>query len=146
MKIFLDANVCLDLLDSNRPTSTKSINWFLANKDNSILKFYFSSDFITTFYYILTEKRKVEPKKAILAIDLLVDEIIPVYIKNQDFLQAKDNFFKNKFNDFEDLIILNSANRIGCKEFITNDKKLLALKNFEHLKLISPTFGTLNKR
>jgi predicted nucleic acid-binding protein len=43
MKIFLDANICLDLLDTTRPTSQKSVHWYLSNKE---YQFYFSTDFI----------------------------------------------------------------------------------------------------
>ena len=54
MKILLDANICLDLLDTSRPTSNRSVEWYLANKDNEEYEFFFSGDFITTFYYVLT--------------------------------------------------------------------------------------------
>ena len=89
MKIFLDANICLDLLDTKRPTSKKSVEWYLANKDEESYHFYFSSDFITTFYYILTEKRKYNPKDTLLAVDALCSEITPFYIKHDDFIFAK---------------------------------------------------------
>lgn len=63
MNIFLDANICLDLLDTTRPTSKQSVQWYLEHKDDESINFYFSGDFITTFYYILTEKRKHDAKK-----------------------------------------------------------------------------------
>jgi len=34
MKIFLDANICLDLLDTTRTTSKRSVKWYLENKDD----------------------------------------------------------------------------------------------------------------
>ena len=138
MKIFLDANICLDLLDTSRPTSKKSIEWYLANKDNEAYAFFFSGDFITTLYYVLTEKRKHNPKSTLLAIDALSDEIIPHYITHMDFQNAKEAFFNNLFKDFEDLIILSSASRIGTKRFVTNDKKLLELKKFQNMEIVTP--------
>jgi len=138
MKIFLDANICLDLLDNTRDTSKNSIKWYLNNKDNKDYDFYFSGDFITTFYYILTQKRKYNGKKTLIAIDSISDEIFPHYITNRDFIDAKNQFLNNIFNDFEDLIVLNSANRLNCKKFVTNDKNVLKLKNYLNMEIIKP--------
>lgn len=138
IKIFLDANICLDLLDTTRPTSKKSVDWYLKYKDNNDYEFYFSSDFITTFYYILTQKRKHNPKNTLKAIDALTEEIFPHYMKHNDFLEAKNQFFDGVFGDFEDLIILNSASRLNCTKFITNDKELLKLKKYLNIEIIKP--------
>ena len=137
MKIFLDANICLDLLDSTRPTSKDSIAWYMRHKDDSSLVFYFSSDFITTFYYILTERRKIDKQKVISAIDALCLEVTPFYLKHSDFINAKDTFKHNVLDDFEDLMILHSALRCGSDKFITNDKALLKLKQFDTLSIVS---------
>ncbi len=121
----LDANICLDLLDTKRTTSKASIKWYMENKDDSKKEFYFSGNFITTIYYILTQKRKYTTKDTIDVIDVidaLSSEIIPCYINH---------------NDFEDLIILNSAKRIGCDLFITNDKELLEFENFRGVRIIA---------
>jgi len=137
MKIFLDANICLDLLDTKRPTSKESVEWYMLNKDNENNEFYFSSDFITTFYYILTQKRKHNSKDTIIAIDALSSEIIPLYMIHSDFISAKNNFFEGIMDDFEDLIVLNSADRFSCNTFITNDKELLALGKFNEMNIVS---------
>lgn len=138
MNIFLDANICLDLLDTKRPTSKKSIDWYMKNKDNEDITFYFSSDFITTFYYILTQKRKIDSKYALNAIEQLSNEIVPHYIIHNDFLVAKSKLYDDTLDDFEDLLVLSSASRLGCKEFITNDKELLSLKIYDGIKIVSP--------
>ncbi len=138
MKIFLDANICLDLLDTTRSTSKKSVQWYLKHKDIEDYEFYFSGDFITTFYYILTQKRKHNPKDTIYAIDALSSEVLPHYIIHNDFLGAKNQFFEDKFNDFEDLIILNSASRLDSGKFITNDKELLKLKQYLNMQIKTP--------
>jgi len=135
MKIFLDANICLDLLDTTRVNSKNSIDFYKKNISNS---FYFSGDFITTFYYIMTERKKYDKQKTIKAIDLLSQNIEPVYIIHTDFLYAKRDFFKNVFEDFEDLIILHSALRKNCDKFITNDKVLNNLQIFYNLNIESP--------
>lgn len=135
MKIFLDANICLDFLDSSRLDSKNSINWYMKNKDNQDFEFYFSGDFITTFYYILTQKKKLKANIVINAINQLCEEIIPVYLVHSDFLLAQKTFSENIFDDFEDLMILHSASRIDSDIFVTNDKKILELKIFNRLKI-----------
>jgi predicted nucleic-acid-binding protein len=137
MKVFLDANICLDLLDSTRLTSKNSIAWYMKNKDKPDMEFYFSGDFITTIYYHLTEKRKLERKLVIEAIDALCGEISPIYLSHSDFQLAKKSFFDGVFDDFEDLIVLQSGIRFGCEKFLTNDKKLLQLNSFENMKIVS---------
>ena len=138
MKIFLDASICLDLLDTTRVTSKDSVEWYLSLKDDKEKEFFFSGDFITTFFYVLTQKRKVSPKETLKAIDLMAQEIIPCYIKHSDYLSAKNNLFDNMLDDLEDLIVLNSASEVGCSMFITNDKKLLQLKMYKDMRIVKP--------
>ncbi len=138
MSVFLDANICLDLLDTTRPTSKDSVAWYMAHKDDTKTLFYFSGDFITTFYYILTERRGVDRYKAVRAIDALSEEIIPFYLEQSDFTAAKQSFYEAVSNDFEDLIILHSALRCGCTSFLTNDIALLRLKSFDTLRIEAP--------
>lgn len=126
MKIFLD---------SSRLNSKDSISWYMKNKDNQDLEFYFSGDFITTFYYILTQKRKLEANIVINAINQLCQEITPLYLVHTDFLLAQKSFSEDSFDDFEDLMILQSALRVNCNIFMTNDKKLLKLTNFNNIKI-----------
>jgi len=135
MHVFLDANICLDLLDTTRPTSSRSVSWYMRYKDDSALTFCFSGDFITTFYYVLSERRKIDKQKVVTAIDALSFEVQPFYINHNDFLQAKDTFGTHKLEDFEDLLILYSALRCGCDSFLTNDTQLLTLKSFETMQI-----------
>ena len=137
MNIFLDANICLDLLDTKRPTSKASVEWYMKKKDDVTLNFFFSSDFITTFYYILTQRRKYDDSKVIASIDALSLEVNPFYLAHSDFVNAKSDFFSASFNDFEDLMVLNSAVRAGCEVFMTNDKALLELGSFKGMELVA---------
>ena len=137
MKVFLDANICLDLLDSTRPTSKASVAWYMEHKDDTSLEFYFSGDFITTFYYILTERRKIDKVKVVQAIDALCMEVTPFYLGHTDFIEAKNSFFDNVCDDFEDLMILHSASRAQCHTFMTNDRLLIEMKKFNSLDIQS---------
>jgi len=135
MDIFLDANICLDLLDTTRTTSKASVSWYMKQKDDSKLHFHFSGDFITTFYYILTEKRKIDKQKVLSAIEALSFEVTPFYINHSDFLEAKNAFGQHDIDDFEDLLILYSAKRLGCSSFMTNDKHLLSCGKFDSVRI-----------
>jgi predicted nucleic acid-binding protein len=137
MNIFLDANICLDLLDTKRRTSKATVNWYLDKKDDVSLQFYFSSDFITTFYYALTERKKINAEDVVKAIEAISFEIIPFYLNHNDFVSAKNDFKDKVFDDFEDLMILNSALRCKCDIFVTNDIELLKLYEFASMKIIS---------
>ena len=138
VSIFLDANVCLDLLDTTRPTSKASVAWYMAHKDDTQKRFCFSGDFITTFYYILTERKGVERHKVVRAIDALSEEVTPFYLEEDDFTAAKESFFEELLDDFEDLMILHSALRAGCDTFLTNDTALCRLKRFDTLRIKTP--------
>jgi len=70
--------------------------------------------------------------------DMLSDEIKPHYLIHADFINAKEQFFNNTFEDFEDLMILTSALRVNSNQFITNDKKLFQLGKFQNIAIVSP--------
>ena len=90
------------------------------------------------FTIFLTEKRKYEGKKTLQAIEMLSNEIKPHYLTHADFTTAKEEFFSNTFEDFEDLLIVSSASRIKTSQFITNDKKLLQLNKFQNISILAP--------
>ena len=139
MKIFLDANVCLDLLDTKRPTSEASVAWYMEHKDDEGLSFYFSGDFITTLYYHLTQKQKRNAALVVKAINALCEEVTPVYLAHSDFKLAQRSFFDEALlDDFEDFMVLHSALRNGCNILITRDKKMLQLQNFYDIVIKLP--------
>ncbi|MGM0533633.1 MAG: type II toxin-antitoxin system VapC family toxin [Campylobacterota bacterium] len=139
MKIFLDANICLDLLDTTRSRARDSIAWYMKNKDLPDTGFYFSGDFITTIYYVLTQKQKLNASKVIQAIDALCEEVTPLYLKHVDFKAAQKSFLQDRIlNDFEDLIVLHSALRNGCDLFMSNDKAVGAINTFYTIKIETP--------
>lgn len=139
MNIFLDANICLDLLDTRRVTAKATVDWYMGKKDDLSLQFYFSSDFMTTFYYVLTERKKINAEDVVKAIEAISFEITPFYLNHSDFVSAKNDFNDKVFNDFEDLMILNSALRCECDMFVTNDRELLKLGKFGTMKIVNVT-------
>jgi len=130
MNVFLDANICLDLLDTTRPTSAASVAWYMQHKDDVRLRFYFSGDFITTIYYILSERRRIDGETVVRAIDALSMEVTPFYLEHADFVAAKKSYEKGVCRDFEDAVILHSALRAKSDLFLSNDARLLAKGTF----------------
>ena len=137
MRIFFDANICLDLLDRTRPTSEAAIMWYIAHKDDEDTQFLFSGDFITTIFYILNERKKFPSEEVVAAIDALCEEIVPFYIEHSDYLLAKASFDEGRSGDFEDLMILASAKRAKCDLFLTNDTELLDMREFDGMQIDS---------
>jgi len=136
MRVFLDANICLDLLDRTRPTSEAAIKWYMKHKDDENTQFFFSGDFITTIFYILNERKKFSAEEVVAAIDALCEEITPFYLEHSDYLLAKDLFDEGRSSDFEDLMILALAKRAKCDLFLTNDTGLLGIGEFEGMQIV----------
>ena len=135
MTLFLDTNICLDLLDTSRPTSSQTVDWYLSHKDDTTITFHFTADAITTIYYILTERRRVDPLRVVEAIDALSVEIIPYYLTSSDFVMAKQSYYEKRLDDFEDLMVLHSAVRAGSAMFATNDLTIGNLGQFETMRI-----------
>ena len=89
-------------------------------------------------YYILTEKRNVPAAVVIEAIEALSEEIAPFYLSHRDFLLAKERFFAGVFEDFEDMLILESASRAGTGRFVTHDRRLAELRQYGDMQIIRP--------
>ncbi|HHD82471.1 MAG TPA: hypothetical protein ENK82_08075 [Campylobacterales bacterium] len=83
----------------------------------------------------MTKKRKYSASDVIATIDALSLEITPFYLNHHDFIHVKRDFVDEVFNDFEDLMVLNSALRCECNVFVTNDKTLLELGEFKDMKI-----------
>ena len=119
-KVFVDANVIIDMFDKNRENCVVAnmIMNYCVDKD---IQLYTSCDLVTTVYYILSKKGK---KKALEDIKAASDifELIP--FANEDlnraiYLMEKDQRFK----DLEDTLQYVLAKKEGCDLILTNDKK-----------------------
>ena len=135
MNYFLDTNICLDLLDTHRPNANRAVTWYMRQKDDAQNHFYFFGDAITTIYYILTARNKIKAEHVVAAIEALCEEIQPVYMIHTDFQSAVHLFDEKLLEDFEDLIMLSTAQRGKTDTIITADQALLALKDFEGIKI-----------
>jgi len=108
MNFLLDTNICLDLLDTRRPNAQKVVEWYSSKKDDPKNHFFFFADAITTIYYVLTERKKIDPVEIVATIKMMSEEVEPLYIHHQDFQRAR---------------------------IVTRGKELYALKTFKSIAL-----------
>jgi predicted nucleic acid-binding protein len=119
-RVFLDANVILDMYDENRPfhvESSEAISILLEQKDVDIFT---SCDIITTLYYVLSKRGKTEALDSILDVNELC---IVIEFGNKEIEESCKFMKKNKnFTDLEDTIQYVMAKKVGCDLILSNDK------------------------
>jgi predicted nucleic acid-binding protein len=125
-KLFLDTNIILDLLDSDRPFSEESKILFKFIEDGTWLA-YFSESVITTTDYILKKKFTNDRRVSILT-DLL--KLVNVIACSNNIVQ---NALSKNEDDVEDAILYELALSQKLDYFISNDKQ--ALKKLATKKL-----------
>ncbi len=119
-RVFLDANIILDIYDATRPfykESTKAISILLQQKDTELFT---SCDIITTLYYLLAKKGKLEALDSILDINELytVIEFGNSEIKKSCKLMKQNS----NFTDLEDTIQYIMAKKASCDLILSNDR------------------------
>jgi predicted nucleic acid-binding protein len=118
-KVFLDANIILDIYDANRPfhkESSEAIATLLQQKDVDIFT---SCDIITTLYYVLSKKGKTEALDSILYVNEMCSII---EFTNREIEESCQLMKSNKnFKDLEDTIQFVMANKVGCDLILSND-------------------------
>lgn len=129
-KLFLDTNIILDILDTERPFSTESEVLFNLIENGNVLA-YFSESVITTTDYILIKKFTNARRVSILT-DLLklitVIECANIIVENA--------LLKNE-PDVEDAILYELALTEKVDYFITNDKQALKKQATKKLPIIT---------
>lgn len=120
-KIFLDTNILLDVLSSERISSQDTKN-LLLKYSNEKAKFVINDLSLNTLYYIGS---KLDRDKTFNFMkDITFDNpLFEVYYMNADDLKQIYNYMdKNVGEDFEDLQQYIAAKNSGCNCIITNDK------------------------
>ena len=138
MNFLLDTNICLDFLDRRRENALDTVGWYLDAKENLDNRFFLFSDAITTIYYILSERKKISKSIVVQALHEMMEEIEPLFFDALDTRQAIFLFREGVFDDFEDLLMLQTAYRHGIDVLVTRDRSLLRLDRFEKIKILSP--------
>lgn len=121
-KIFLDANILIDISYQNRPFSEDSgrlYSYFINNLDKYEL--YTSCDLFTTIYYVL--RRKLDNKSILGKLKILNKVMKVIEFGNDEIDEAIYLMESNeKFSDLEDTIQYIMARKKRCNYIITNDK------------------------
>lgn len=119
-RVFLDANIILDIYDEKRPfhvESSEAIAFLLEQKDIDIFT---SCDIITTLYYVLSKKGKMEALDSILDVN---DLCVVIEFGNKEIEESCLFMKKNKnFTDLEDTIQYIMAKKASCDLILSNDK------------------------
>ena len=138
-KVFLDFNILLDLIDTKRDTSSKTIEFIMNLKGNYKVSFYTSSNFVYTISFIL---RKNNNQEIINYIKTIIEELeLNLVDFKTNILTISELFLdKTKLNDLEDILMIFTAIEYNCNFFLTNDKEILNnRKDFENsISIITP--------
>ena len=121
-KLFFDANIILDMLDSDRG-NVKMVRALVYNALMKDIALYTSCDILSNVYYV--GRKKIE--KSVLVEEML--RILEIFdIVAIDKTLAKNALLENKIklpSDFEDLLQGQCAMVSECDLIITNDKKFV---------------------
>ena len=115
MKVFLDANILVSVLNKEYPVFTYSSR-VLSLTEVSHYKFYTSPICLAIAYYFAGKKCGNEPARR--KIDLLVSKL---QITTVNDVTVKDTCANKKIHDFEDGLQYYSAIHSGCKCIVTED-------------------------
>ncbi len=120
MKIFLDANIILDLIDLDRNNQQKTREYLKNHLINSD-ELYTSCDIFTTIYYVAS--KKIEHKQLLEELEKLLTfiEILPIDINT--ITKAMKISKSTNQKDLEDILQYTCAKDSDCKLIVTNDKK-----------------------
>lgn len=121
-KIFLDANILIDILDDTRPTSSTSAKVYEnLVRGVEVFTLYTSCDLLTTVYYFT--RKPLGQKLALDKIRKLNQIIKVIEFGNQEVEEAIELMERNeKYDDLEDTIQYVMARKEKCDYIITNDK------------------------
>ena len=118
-RIFVDANVLIDLFDTNRPLrefSVKAIQQLLETE----AELYTSCDLVTTVYYVL---RKKFGKETLVFIEKLSKMCSIVPFSNEEVEKVIELMKQDRnFKDLEDTLQYVLAKKMQCDLILSNDK------------------------
>ena len=121
-KIFLDANILIDILDDKRPASSESAKVFeILIRGVEEFTLFTSCDLLTTVYYFT--RKPLGQELALTKIKKLNQIIKVIEFGNVEVNEAIELIERNeKYTDLEDTIQYVMARKEKCDYIITNDK------------------------
>ncbi len=133
-KVFIDANVLLDLYDDTRITHQASLESITVLAGRYNVELYTSCDIITTLYYVLSKANKARALEMVVDISELCDI---VEFSNKEVVESCTlmNAEKTAYKDLEDTIQFVLAKKAQCELILSNDKGF-----------VSPTITLMNTK
>jgi len=125
MRLFLDTNIIVDLLDIRRSNSAFSLKVLEVAVFNNF-EIAISEDILTTVYYVT--KKEIARKKLLSFFEMIDDEFNVLNFKKGVVKKAIKLCQKNGKLDFKDVLQAVCAEKNNCDMIITNDKKFPQLK------------------
>ena len=123
-KIFLDANILLDTLSTNRPFSLYSVDSYLYILNCDDMELFTSCDIITTLYYV---GRKIDKDVILSNIEIFNKTLKVIEFSNKEIAQTCTLMKENKnYKDLEDTIQYILAKKQNCDLIISNDENFYA--------------------
>jgi predicted nucleic acid-binding protein len=115
MKVYLDTNIIIDVLEHREPFVKNSSAVFLMASDR-IIEGIICASAITDLYYIVRKSRK-DPKAALAAVIDLFETLTVVDTTSKDIYSATVSVI----TDFEDAVTAVAAEREGAEYIITRN-------------------------
>jgi len=130
-KIFLDANIIVDVYDNKRLFSKESKQVISNLLNDEEIQLYTSCDIITTLYYVLSK----HDKEKTLDIIIDVNEWCNVIEFGNKEIRECCTLMKNntKYKDLEDTIQYIMAKKVSADLILSNDKNFVS----EEIKLLT---------
>jgi len=123
-KVFFDANVLLDTLSTDRPSSTFSVKSYRHILSSDDIELFTSCDIITTLYYV---GRKIDKNVILNSIEVINKTLKVIDFSNKEVAQTCSLMKVDKsYKDLEDTIQYILAKKEDCDLIISNDENFYA--------------------
>ena len=140
-KVFVDANVILDLFEEDRPFHTYSVDVMSELFANEEIELFITSDMISNIFYILNSRYKYGFDNTLSVVEKLSDIYTIHSVSGDDIKDAVDICKKRIFKDYEDALQYICALREECSLIITNNPK-----DFKNASIDIKTTKELSKK
>ena len=123
MKVFIDANIFIDIFNADKPLHKYSLETYKYLIKNECL-ICTSCDLITTVYYIDSKRDK---NQALLNVQNLIKTLNVIDFSNKEIEEACKLMLKDKnYQDLEDTLQYILAKKQNCDLIISNDEKFVS--------------------
>lgn len=122
-KVYIDTNVIIDILDTNRPFHKYSVDVLETCFKNDEIELFINSDTLSNIFNVLRSHMKLSLDESLAKMEYITQSFAVVF-GDDSYLEATlDICKKHIFKDYEDALQYISALRSSCTLLITNNPK-----------------------